>query len=61
VFFPEKITSIRPRDKVLEIGPGSSPHPRSDAFLELYFTDRQDKISQRGGIGKDAKFGNRPV
>ncbi len=61
MFFPEKITSIRPRDKVLEIGPGSSPHPRSDAFLELYFTDRQDKISQRGGIVKDAKFGNRPV
>lgn len=61
MFFPEKITSIRPQDKVLEIGPGSSPYRRSDAFLELYFTDRQDKISQRGGIVKDAKFGNRPV
>lgn len=61
MFFPEKITSIRPQDKVLEIGPGSSPHPRSDAFLELDFDTSQDKILQRGGVLKEANFGNRPV
>jgi SAM-dependent methyltransferase len=61
MFFPEKITSIRRQDKVLEIGPGSSPHPRSDAFLELNFETDQDKILQRGGGFKDANFGNRPV
>lgn len=61
MFFPEKITLIRPQDKVLEIGPGSSPHPRSDAFLELDFGTRQDKILQRGGVPKEANFGNRPV
>ena len=61
MFFPGKISSIRPQDKVLEIGPGSSPHPRSDAFLELDFDTNQDKISQRGGVLKEADFGNRPV
>lgn len=61
MFFPEKITLIRPGDKVLEIGPGSSPHPRSDAFLELDFDADQDRILQRGGVLKEADFGNRPV
>lgn len=61
MFFPEKIALIRPADKVLEIGPGSSPHPRSDAFLELDFDSSQDKISQRGGVLKEANFGDRPV
>jgi SAM-dependent methyltransferase len=61
MFFPEMIASVRPQDKVLEIGPGSSPHPRSNAFLELNFDTNQDKISQRGGVLKDANFGNRPV
>lgn len=61
MFFPKKITSISSQDKVLEIGPGSSPHPRSDAFLELIFDTDQDKISQRGGALKEANFGDRPV
>jgi len=61
MLFPEKITSIRLRDRVLEIGPGSSPHPRSDAFLELDFDTRQEGISQRGGVLKEADFGGRPV
>lgn len=60
MFFPEKITLIRPQDKVLEIGPGSSPHPRSDAFLELDFDTDQDKILQRGGVLREAHFGNKP-
>lgn len=61
MFFPEKITSIRPQDKVLEIGPGSSPHPRSDAFLELNFDSSQDRIAQRGGVLNSAHFGDKPV
>jgi hypothetical protein len=61
MFFPEKITTIRPQDRVLEIGPGSSPYHRSDAFLEMDFDNRQEKISQRGGVVKEADFGNRPI
>lgn len=61
MFYPEKIASIRSTDKVLEIGPGSSPYPRSDAFLELDFDSNLDRISQRGGVLKEANFGNRPV
>jgi SAM-dependent methyltransferase len=61
MFFPEKITLIRPEDKVLEIGPGGSPHPRSDAFLELNFDSSEEKISQRGGALEEANFGDRPV
>jgi len=61
MFFPEKIISIRPHDKVLEIGPGSSPHSRSDAFLELDFESSRDRILQRGGVIGEADFGNRPV
>lgn len=61
MFFPEKITLIRPQDRVLEIGPGSSPHPRSNAFLELAFDTNQDRILQRGGVLEDADFGSRPV
>lgn len=61
MFFPEKITAIRPQDKVLEIGPGSTPHHRSDVFLELNFEGVQDKIAQRGGLLKDANFGGRPI
>ena len=61
MFFPEKITAIRPQDKVLEIGPGASPHHRSDAFLELDFDSSQDMLSQRGGVVKEADFRNRPI
>lgn len=61
MFFPKKITQIRPQDKVLEIGPGSFPHPRSNSFLELDYGSVHEKISQRGGLLEDANFGNRPV
>jgi len=59
--FPEKITRILPEDKVLEIGPGSLPHHRSDAFLELRFENDIDRISQRGGVLTDGALGKRPV
>ena len=61
MFFPEKIISIRPQDKVLEIGPGATPCKRSDAFLELDFDTDKAKISQRGEVLKEPVFGNRPV
>ena len=61
MFFPSRIVSIRPGDRVLEIGPGSTPHPRGNTFLELRFDTEQDKVSQRGGVVKSPKFGNRPV
>lgn len=61
MFFRERITAIHPHDKVLEIGPGASPHPRSNAFLELKFNTDQERISQRGNVVQEPRFGNRPV
>lgn len=61
MFFSEKIISIKPTDKVLEIGPGSTPHNRSDAFLELNYADSKIKVSQRGGVKVDPKFGKKTV
>lgn len=51
MFFPEKITLIKPDFKVLEIGPGASPHPRSDVFLELQLSDEEYE-KQFGHEGK---------
>ena len=39
MFFPERIKSIKATDKVLEIGPGSSPLLRSDVLLDKKFGD----------------------
>jgi len=61
MFFPELITAIRGTDRVLEIGPGASPHFRSNSFLELSFDSEQVKIAQRGGGLIEANFGERPV
>lgn len=61
MFFPEKMISIRPQDKVLEIGPGGTPHPRSNAFLELKFNTDQERISQRGDVIPKPRFGERQV
>jgi len=46
---------------VLEVGPGSSPYPRSNAFLELNFDTNEDKLAQRGGVLQESDFGDRPV
>ena len=48
MFFPKLIKSIRPSDRVLEIGPGGTPHPRSDVFLEYEFESAVVAESQRG-------------
>lgn len=61
MMFPEKITSIRSTNRVLEIGPGATPHRRSDAFLELDFNTSEERIAQRGGGRTDGDFGGRPI
>jgi 2-polyprenyl-3-methyl-5-hydroxy-6-metoxy-1,4-benzoquinol methylase len=48
MFFPERIKSISPGDKVLEIGPGGTPHPRSDVLLEKVFINPNEAEGQRG-------------
>lgn len=48
MFFPELIQSIKTTDKVLEIGPGSNPHPRSDILLEYEFESLDVAEAQRG-------------
>lgn len=47
MFFQDKLESIKETDKVLEIGPGSLPHPRSDIFLELSFENDERAREQR--------------
>ncbi len=52
MFFYQKIKSIKSTDKVLEIGPGATPHPRSDVFLEKIFETEQELVAQSGHVGK---------
>jgi len=52
MFFSERIKSIKPDDYVLEIGPGGTPHPRSDVFLEKIFDDGKIAKGQRGHTPK---------
>lgn len=59
MFFPERITKIAPNDRVLEIGPGGLPHPRSDVFLELEYDDSITEEMQRGFANKPEY--NKPV
>lgn len=49
MYFPEKITCIKAGDKVLEIGPGALPHPRSDVLLEKTFGNKDEHVRQCGG------------
>ncbi|MBI1920668.1 MAG: methyltransferase domain-containing protein [Geobacter sp.] len=48
MFFPELIKHIKPTDRVLEVGPGSDPFPRSDILLEKRFDDDNETEAQRG-------------
>lgn len=48
MFFPERIKSIEPGDKVLEIGPGADPYFRSDIFLEKRYSNETEYFSQLG-------------
>ena len=47
MFFHERLKSISKTDRVLEIGPGGSPHCRSDVFLEMDFTNEAEAAIQR--------------
>lgn len=49
MFFPSRITRIKPGALVLEIGPGMQPHPKSNVFLERRYTDEQEFVRQTGG------------
>ena len=49
MFFPERVRSIKIGDRVLEVGPGGTPHPRSDVFLEKRFSENEAK-AQRGHV-----------
>ncbi len=51
MFFPQKIISIQPSDKVLEIGPGATPYFRSDVFLEKKYQTTDELIAQSGRVG----------
>lgn len=51
MFFPNLITKINEHDKVLEIGPGATPHPRSDEFLEYRFETDEELVRQSGNVG----------
>ena len=51
MFFAEKILSIKPSDKVLEIGPGATPYFRSDVFLEKEYETETELIAQSGHVG----------
>jgi len=48
MFFPDRITRIQPSHRVLEIGPGADPHPRSDVLLEMAFDDPAEYEKQFG-------------
>lgn len=52
MFFPEKIKSVQKDDFVLEIGPGATPHPRSDIFLDIKFDSDEERIIQLGYDGR---------
>jgi len=48
MFFQDKIRNITKYCKVLEIGPGGYPYPRSDVLLEKRFEDDNEAHAQRG-------------
>ena len=52
MFFQNRITLIKPTDKVLEIGPGASPIYRSDVLLEKQFDDDSEYEKQFGHAEK---------
>jgi Methyltransferase domain len=49
MFFPERVKSVRTQDRVLEVGPGATPHPLSQIFLERNFAE-SEAFRQRGSL-----------
>jgi ubiquinone/menaquinone biosynthesis C-methylase UbiE len=56
VFFPELIKNIKLADRVLEVGPGGTPHSRSDVFLEMTHKDEETATLQRGSSKRLTTF-----
>lgn len=58
MFFAHKISKIRDGDRVLEVGPGANPHPRSDVLLEKNFTEieLQNQNGNSGILKTDKKI-----
>ena len=52
MFFVDKIKNIKPTDRVLEIGPGSSPYKRSNIFLEMKYDNEEEYSKQVGHNNK---------
>ncbi len=51
MFFSDLVKSVKPGDRVLEIGPGGTPHSRADMFLDLdpkLFKNEEEAEYQRG-------------
>lgn len=49
MFFSDRIRQIGRGDRVLEIGPGGTPHPRANVLLERQFSNEEAQ-RQRGGM-----------
>jgi SAM-dependent methyltransferase len=61
MFFAQRMASILPSDRVLEIGPGSTPQPRANEFLEYHFNDSKVALEQRGNVAINPNFTGRKV
>lgn len=59
MFFSDRIQSILPTDKVLEVGPGSLPHPRADVYLEKNFSAEEAYI--QSGYAQPVKLDGKVV
>lgn len=54
MFFSNRIKSIKPNDKVLEIGPGGNPFYRSNVLLEKIFEEKE-WFAQSGNVEPNSK------
>lgn len=54
--FPERMTKIRSKSRVLQVGPEGSPHSRADVLLDKVSTREEEAAAQSGYANKsDAK------
>lgn len=61
MFFSSRIKHVRDGDRVLEIGPGSTPHRRANEFLEYDFDGAEERLRQRGDVSFEPDYGGRKV
>ncbi len=61
MFYENRVTLIKPGDKVLEIGPGGSPSKYANVFLELKFDNDAEWERQSGGLVPIGKKNSRTV